>query len=162
MKLQFLTLALLGLVFYSCKTEESDNIKAITTAYYQTFNARKNLKKFIAFYSDNIVLEDIINGDRITGKKALSNFFNWENPAFEALDSNTLSIEKIIIQGNNAVIKGHFSKFKWGKSKFEAMHFTTILTFDRLGKISKQVDWINYPATLVNYNKRKNSNDWIE
>lgn len=52
-------------------------------------------------------------------------------------------------------------KFKWKDSSFEAMYFTTILTLNETGKIIRQIDWINYPATLVNFNLRKNSNEWI-
>ncbi len=42
------------------------------------------------------------------------------------------------------------------------MHFTTLLTVNEAGQIIRQVDWINYPASLVNYNERNNSNEWIQ
>jgi hypothetical protein len=62
---------------------------------------------------------------------------------------------------NKVVTTGHFTAFKWGELEIEAMQFTSILTFNSSGKIIKQVDWINYPSYLVDYNNRKNSNKWI-
>ena len=58
--------------------------------------------------------------------------------------------------------KGYFTPFKWGNAEFEAMYFTTLLNFNEQGKIIKQVDWINYPSTLVDYDNRKNANEWIQ
>ena len=84
-----------------------------------------------------------------------------DNPDFKKLEDNSLVIEKKMIGKNYAVVKGYFTKFLWNDTEFEAMHFTTILTFNEFGKITKQVDWINYPANLVNYNERGNSNHWI-
>jgi hypothetical protein len=134
----------------------------IVEEYYETFNKRQDFNKFLSFYDEKVILEDIVNGDRVIGRKELTNFFDWNNPNFKSLDSNSLIIESIIIDNKTSVIKGYFSRFQWGNSEFESMHFTTILTFNESKKIVKQVDWINYPPTLVNYNERKNSNEWIK
>ena len=90
------------------------------------------------------------------------NFLDWENTKFKILDGNSLIIIEKIIKENKAIVSGYFTKFQWGEHEFESMHFTTILTFNDSDKIIKQVDWINYPTDLVNYNERKNSNDWIK
>ena len=161
MKIPFVLCILIGLNFCSCSEEES-SIDKIVEDYYKTFNKRQDFNKFLSFYDEKIILEDIINGDRVIGKKELRDFFDWNNPNFKSLDSNSLIIENIIIDKNTSVVKGYFSRFQWGHSEFESMHFTTILTFNESKKIVKQVDWINYPTTLVNYNERKNSNEWIE
>lgn len=161
MRLSLTLCFVIGLVYYSCSSTES-GIDKIVENYYETFNKRQDFEQFLSFYDEKIILEDIINGDRIIGKKELSDFFDWNNPNFKSIDSNTLIIEEIIIHNNTSVVKGYFSKFQWGASEFEAMHFTSILTFNTSKKIIKQVDWINYPSTLVNYDERKNSNKWIE
>ncbi|MFT6827204.1 MAG: hypothetical protein ACJAZV_000485 [Roseivirga sp.] len=107
------------------------------------------------------MLEDMINGDRVEGKEAFSEFFDWKNPDYVKLDSAALYIREQIIDNNKVVTTGHFTAFKWGELEIEAMQFTSILTFNSSGKIIKQVDWINYPSYLVDYNNRKNSNKWI-
>ena len=161
MKVSLMFCLVAGLTFHSCSRTES-SIDKIVEDYYKTFNKRQDFEKFLSFYDEEIILEDIVNGDRIIGKKELGNFFDWNNTNFKSLDKNSLVIERTIIENNISVVKGYFSKFQWGDFKFEPMHFTTILTFNESKKIVKQVDWINYPSSLVNYNERKNSNEWIE
>jgi len=159
---QLFTLLIFGLFFNACSIEKDSAIERIVDDYYKTYNKRQDIDKFIKFYDNDILLEDIINGDRIEGKIELRSFLDWKNPNFKILESNSLRITEKIIKENKAVIKGYFTKFQWGEHEFESMHFTTILTFNDSYKIIKQVDWINYPTDLVNYNERKNSNKWIK
>lgn len=162
MKHVFTLLIIFGLLFSSCSIDKDQTIERIVDDYYKTYNKRQDIDKFIGFYDNDILFEDIINGDRIEGKSDLRNFLNWGNPNFKIIESNSLRITEKIIKGNKAVVKGYFTKFQWGENEFESMHFTTILTFDDSDKIIKQVDWINYPADLVNYEEKKNSNEWIK
>ena len=148
--------------FLSCSSSKKNNeLTQITFEYYNTYQKNKNLEKFIDFYAEEIELEDIINGDKIKGKENLKNFLDWNNPNLSRNDSLALIIEDQIIDGNKVVTKGFFTPFKWGELQVEAMHFTTILFFNESKKIIKQVDWINYPSSLVDYKNRKNSNNWI-
>ncbi|MEX0361811.1 MAG: nuclear transport factor 2 family protein, partial [Allomuricauda sp.] len=130
--------------------------------FFKVFNKRQDFERFLDFYDDTVVLEDIINGDRIEGKQALRSFFDWSNPDFELLEESSLVVNEITVDDNRVVVSGYFTPFKWGDTEFEAMHFTTLLTLNESGKIIKQVDWINYPSNLVNYNTRKNSNTWLK
>ena len=114
-----------------------------------------------SIYDEQMILEDIILGEKMEGKKAFANFFDWNNPNFSKADSLTLIIEEQLFYNNQVMTKGYFTPFNWGDSTFEAMQFTTILTFNDQDKIIKHVDWINYPNNLIDYNKRKNANDWI-
>jgi hypothetical protein len=136
--------------------------KNIVSDFYKVYAQRSNFEQFLSYYSEDAILEDIINGDKIEGKAALKSFFDWSNPNFKKNKVTTLVVSEQIIDGNKAVVKGYFTPFQWGTASFEAMHFTTILTFNAAGKIIKQVDWINYPANLIDYSKRKNANEWIE
>lgn len=153
---------LIGLLFCSCETNERILTERIIDEYYHVYNNRQDFKQFLDFYDENIVLEDIVNGDRIVGKQNLKDFFDWTNPNFINLEKNSLVIVEKLFDGNKSVVKGYFTKFKWGDSEFEAMHFTTILVLNESGKIIRQTDWINYPSTLINYSKRENSNEWIK
>lgn len=159
---QVFTLLIFGLLFNACSVDKDRILERVIDDYYKTYNKRQDIDKFMSFYNDDILFEDIINGDRIEGKPALKSFFNWGDTNFKSLDSNNLVITETIIDGKRAVVKGYFTKFKWGESDFEPMHFTTILTFGSADKIIKQVDWVNYPANLVDYNQRKNSNEWVK
>ena len=162
MPINIIPALLIGLLLLSCSPEDEKGLDITVERYYQTYNEHQELDKFIDFYDENIVFEDIINGDRIAGKEKLKIFFDWNNPDFKRLEDNILEVTEIIIKNNKVVVKGYFTRFKWRKTEYEAMHFTTLLTFNELGKIIKQVDWINYPTNLVDYNERKNSNAWIK
>ena len=150
------------LFFVACSVKNENQVEPILDDFIETYNSREDIERFLSFYDDHFVLEDIINGDRVKGKEELRNFLDWDNPDIIILDSNYVIIKEKIIDEKMVVIKGHYSGFKWRDRDFEAMHFTTILTFNESNKITKQVDWINYPASLVNYEERKNSNEWIE
>jgi len=146
----------------ACQQKEDSLIQEATKEYYQTYQNRNDFQKFLSFYDDQVILEDIMLGERKIGKKEFAEFFDWGNPDFSKTDSLALIITDQLIQKNKVVTQGYFTPFKWGEQHFEAMHFTTILTFNAAGKITKQVDWINYPASLLDYEKRKNSNEWIK
>ncbi len=152
------------LIFFllSCSEQSKPNIEGVVTDYYRTYQERTDFQKFLSYYDENIVLEDMILGERKIGKKAFQEFFDWENPAFSLKDTSCLYITHQIIKANEVVTQGYFTPFRWGNQEFEAMQFTSLLTFNEERKIIKQVDWINYPSNLVNYETRKNSNTWIK
>lgn len=159
MKSLLLICALL-LATTSCSPNQVD-VHDIVSEYYEVYKHRNDFDALLNFYDEDVIVEDMITGEKLVGKKAFAAFFNWENPAFQLLDSVALVIEEQIIDKNKAVIKGYFTPFSWNNTSFEAMQFTTILTINKAGKIIKHVDWINYPSTLVDFETRKNSNEWI-
>ena len=108
-----------------------------------------------------MVLEDVIYGERIIGKKQFAEFFDWNHPNFKLLDTVAMVIQNQVIDDNQAVTQGYFTPFQWDTIKVAPMKFTTILTFNTEGKIIKHVDWINYPSNLIDYQNRKDSNSWI-
>nr|WP_299382115.1 nuclear transport factor 2 family protein [Allomuricauda sp.] len=152
----------LGMLLSACQSQETNPNKDIVSEFYHVYNERQDFERFLGFYAEEAVLQDIMTGDKIEGKPALRDFFDWTNPDFKSLEENTIVVSEILVDNNKVVVSGHYSRFQWGNSEFEAMHFTTLLTLNKVGKIIKHVDWINYPATLVDYEHRKNSNDWIK
>ncbi len=162
MKHTLVVSVLILLLFLSCENKKELDIAPIVEEYFETYSERKDFKKLISFYDDDIILEDIVNADKIAGKKALIEFLDWNNPNFRKVEKEALVIYDQIIDKNKVVTRGYFTEFLWDGAKFEAMHFITILTFNNSGKIIKQIDWINYPSNLIDYEKRRNSNEWIK
>lgn len=153
---------LLSLLVLSCKKKETNSIEDTTVRLYEVYAARTDFEQFLSFYDNEMVLEDFIFGERIVGKANFRAFFDWPNPKFQLLEDSALVVEDITANGNKAIVRGYFKRFKWGDHTTERMHFTTILEFNADGKIVKHQDWINYPSSLIDYNKRKNSNDWLK
>ena len=154
-------LFLVFLTVFSCVKKEN-HLKKKVTEFYNVYNKRKDINRFLSFYDKNVLLEDIINGNRVQGIEELKTFFDWNNTNLVLNDKKSIIINNIVIEDSLAVISGYFAEFSWNKKPFEAMHITTILTFDKKGKITHHVDWINYPNSLVNYQTRKNSNKWLQ
>lgn len=163
-----LLFAISGLIYLGSKTTQDlaittdIHLQKIVDNYIQTYQKRADFNKFLSFYSDSILLEDMVGGYRMEGKNAFAEFFDWPNPNFQKLEEETLMITDKIIDNQQAVLKGYFTPFSWNDQKVEAMQFTTVLTFDEANKIEHQVDWINYPNNLIDYAKRVNSNEWIK
>ncbi|PWJ42546.1 nuclear transport factor 2 family protein [Sediminitomix flava] len=157
-----LLITLIGLTLANCDVKPSEsNIENTVRDYIKTYQERKNYKKFLSFYSDEIVFEDILNGNRAIGKDNFKLNFDWENPHLVLLTSKPYEVEDLIIQNNQATITGYFNPFKWHDQNIEAMYFTTILTFDEDQKIVKHVNWVNYPPSLLNLISKGNANLWI-
>lgn len=152
----------IALTIFSCAKKNDNNIRTIVQDYCETYQERSDFEKFLSFYDENIILEDIMLGEKKMGKKALTSFFNWDDPNFKKKEAKSCIISNQIIEGNQVVIKGYFTPFAWGEQVFNAMHFTSFLTFNKTRKIVKQVDWINYPSNLLDYGNRKDSNEWIQ
>lgn len=143
--------------FTSCKKDE---VRLATYAFEDCYNEREDFDEFLEMYAEDVVLEDMIFGWKIEGKRQLKLFFNWPDSRFEKIDKDVYQVDERIISGRKAILSGKFGEFKWDSTEVEAMNFTTILHFNKEMKIIKQVDWINYPSYLVDYDDRSNSNKW--
>ena len=154
--------ALAALSIGCAAAEPAPDLDPVLDAYYAAYEARSDVDGFLEFYADSVELKDYITGDRIVGRDALREFFDWQNPAFRLLEEGTLVVEHRVVEGNRVVASGYFNPFGWGDLEFEAMQFTTILTFDDDGRIARHEDWINYPNDLLQYDTRGNSNLWLD
>ena len=146
----------------ACKETHKISVEEITLQWYDVYQERSDFEHFLSFYDEEMVLEDFIFGVRVEGRENFKAFFDWPNPNFKKLEDKTLVVTETVIDKNRAVLIGYFTPFKWGEVTSEAMHFTTILEFNESGKIIKQQDWFNYSNSLVNYDTRKNSNEWLK
>ena len=98
---------------------------------------------------------------KIVGKDQIRTFFDWPHPYFTKLSDENFVITDQYFTGNTVITNGYFNPFKWQDIEVEAMQFSSQLVFNKDGKIIKHIDWINYPAYLIDYQTRLNSNDWI-
>lgn len=152
---------LCGFLLISCSHKDND-LKAIAEKYYQTYSEHQNFDDFMSFYADSVILKDYMFGEKIIGKTALMDFFNWNNPDLVFKDSLALVIERLVTDESHIVASGYFTSFEWGGSSFESMQFTSILTLNSVNQIILHEDWINYPNNLLDYSNRKNSNNWLK
>lgn len=135
-----------------------EDIQKQTKAYLQTYAFREDFEKFLSFYAENAVVEDVIRGEQVNGISAIKNFFNWDDGEFSMANSVThLVTEKINISGNQAIVQGYFMPFEYAGVTLGPWRFITRLEFNEELKISKQTDWINYTPKVI-FNDSPNAN----
>ena len=161
MKLKISVLLLIVLTLISCDNN-TNPVEAKVDEFVRLYQERNDFEKFLELYDQNMVLEDMITGYRMVGIESFKEFFNWPDQRFKKLSSKTIIVNSSVIEGNKAVLTGHFTPFEWDGLRVEAMQFTTILEFNDEARIVHHVDWINYPNNLIDYSKRANANEWIE
>ena len=148
-----------GFLIMNCS---SNQLEPLIQEYIQVYQERSDFDAFLSYYAEDMIIEDMITGYRVEGKKGFAEFFNWPDPRFESRHPNTYEVETLIIDGQKVTIQGYFTPFSWDGQEVEAMQFVTILFFNDKNKIIKHVDWINYPNSLIDYQTRGNSNEWIK
>ncbi len=122
----------------------SANVEQLAQQYFTLYTKREDFDSFMAFYDDNVVLEDIVYGNHIADKKALRRFFNWTDPKFSMISEHNLVLEKMIVDRYEVVATGYFPVFNYDDKPLGPWRFIIHLTFNEQGKIIHQVDWINY------------------
>ena len=82
----------------------------------------------------------------------MKKFYDWPNPAFQKLSPDQLifTTETLLIQDNQAIIRGHFEPFIWKEERQEwAGDFVFWLYFNEANKIIKQLDYVKYPSWII-------------
>ena len=153
------------LILFACDERseaipEPDYIEQ-TVKFVSLYEAREDFDGFMRLYAEDAVLEDIIMGFRRKGKDSIRAFLSWDYEGFQKIGNKVMEVETMLVQGGQAVISGYFTPFMWEGKRYEAMQFTTILTFDSTGGIIRHVDWINYSQDLLPCDKRRDANEWI-
>ena len=63
-------LLLIASTLFSCDTKSSKHhIQNITAEYYKVYQERTDFPRFLEFYDEQMILEDIILGEKMEGKK---------------------------------------------------------------------------------------------
>jgi ketosteroid isomerase-like protein len=113
--------------------------------YFDVYTKRQDFARFMGFYADNAVLEDMIYGHHAKSKAAIRAFLNWADPKFKMSSSGVnLVVEQQTIDGNIAVTQGYFNAFQYDDKPMGPWRFVIWLEFNDAGKIIRHIDWINY------------------
>ena len=160
--LHYSFLLFLSVLFFSCdsgntqseeekvETVQNEALKKVVEEYFATYSTRKDFSRFMSFYSENAVLDDVIYGARFEGKDSIAHFFDWNYGAVEFdTTKGFVQINKMAVGQNFASVEGKFAPFKLQGQQNQAWRFTTWLTFNKDNKIILHVDYIDYPRELL-------------
>lgn len=130
---------------------QSRATETVATAYFQTYAERRDFDKFMAFYADDAVLEDIVYGHIAGNKKEISEFFDWNRGDVKLLKpSVSLVVEQQAVDGNEVVTAGYFTPFLFNGDSLGPWRFVIWQNYNNEGKIRRQSDWINYtPRSML-------------
>ncbi len=122
--------------------------------YFARYAARDDWPGFVALFADDLVFEDPLANMSLVSREEFKAFYHWPDPSFSKHPDypQTLVLEDLIVQGNRSIGSGYFTPFKYQGFTYaedEPMRFTIWLTWSDDGKITKQIDWIDYPDELL-------------
>lgn len=142
MKPFFIILFILSFKNYAL---EKQSIKDVSDDYFQTYAERKDFKKFMSFYAEQAVVDDLVYGHIAEGKAAIEAFFNWSQGDFKVSNNKpALTITKQIFSDNKITTRGVFNQFEYMGKVMGPWRFIIWQEYDEFGKIIYQEDWINY------------------
>ncbi|WPP49090.1 nuclear transport factor 2 family protein [Catalinimonas niigatensis] len=151
-----LFVALIIILLTACGPSEEEKfeqqIRSKAIDYFATYQQRKDWNKFLSFYHPNIAFTDVALSTRTRGIDAFEKFYNWPDSNFQKMNpaQKHLELQDIITQDSLVVARGHFNPFYWHGEKQEwSGGFTIWLYFDKNLKIRHQVDYIQYPASVI-------------
>lgn len=98
----------------------------------------------MANYAEDAILQDLVYGHHAQGKCAIADFYNWNRGDVELLETASLKVDELRVDGRTAIARGRFLRFRYGEQTLGPWRFVIWLTFDENGKIVRQYDWINY------------------
>ncbi len=135
-------LTLVGCSFF----DNSPKVISLTVqSYFDTYRQRSDFDGFMDFYADDVVMQDIVYGNELTGKNEVKAFFDWSRGQFDLLDGkDILTITRQTLESQTVVTEGYFHRFRFNDQTLGPWRFVMIHELDDDSKIIKQVDWINY------------------
>ncbi len=127
-----------------------NHISFLANHFFNVYAERTNWDDFLSLYHDSIVFQDVMLRKKCYGKSAFKSFYNWPDTNFAKHPEYpmVLKLETLVTNDSLAVGRGYFTPFYYQEELFGLgghMKFTIWLTFDKAGKITKQVDYIVYP-----------------
>lgn len=140
----------------SCQKEISQerSIQNLATTFFDRYAQRSDWQGFLDLYSDSVYFQDVIFRMELKGKDAFRDFYNWPDSNFSKHPDypKTLVLEGLAVNDSSAVGRGYFTPFYYGGTLYDEaknMRFTMWLYFNQKGKITRHIDFIEYPPSFL-------------
>lgn len=137
------------LFFTACAHVKPNKVEESAIKFFELYKARDDWQGFQDLYAEDMVFEDVIF-QYTFNKEEFINFYNWPDSLLaKHLDyPEALVLEDLALTDSSAVGRGHFNPFYYAGVLYddkEHARFTMWLYFDKEGKITKHIDFIEYP-----------------
>lgn len=133
--------------------QKTDFARERAMNFFDIYKSRADWQGFQDLYADDLIFKDVIF--RYTyNKEEFINFYNWPDPLLEKHPDypEVLVLEELTTTDSTAMGRGHFTPFYYDGKLYddaEHMRFVISLQFDKQGKISRHIDFIEYPPEFL-------------
>lgn len=146
-------LSLWGLAACESAEQEREQLTRETAlAYFETYQQREDWDSLLSFYRDDVQFKDANLSYETQGIEAFKEFYNWPDTSFRKIvdEQQHLVLETMMVEDSIVVGSGRLNPFFWNNELQEwPDSFTIWLYFDKNMKIYKQIDWVRYPAWMI-------------
>ncbi len=139
----------------ACQPEapsREQRVQETARAYFSVYQQREDWDSLLSFYRNDIRFRDANLNYDINGIADFKEFYNWPDTSFRKIvpDQKHLVLETLVVQDSMVVGQGRLRPFFWNDKLQEwPEDFTIWLFFDDSLKIHRQVDWVRYPAWMI-------------
>ncbi len=149
---------LIPLFFILVACSGSHNERRATTettarAFFEMYKTRQDWQGFQDLFAEDLRFEDVIF--RYTyDKPSFVAFYNWPDSLLKKHPDypEVLVLEDLAFTDSTAIGRGHFTPFYYGNELHddqEHMRFVIAMHVNEKGKISRQIDFIEYPPVFL-------------
>ena len=149
-------LILLLFLFTACSApvnERRTTTEKAAKNFFEFYKSRSDWQGFQNLYADDLVFEDVIF--RFTyNKQEFINFYNWPDPLLKKHPDypEVMVVEDLSFTDSTAIGRGYFTPFYYGDILYADtahMRFSMALQFNEAGKITRHIDFIEYPPAFL-------------
>ena len=145
------------LLFITACTDTVNERRALTEktarAFFENYKTRADWQAFQDLFAEDLVFEDVIF--RYTyDKPGFMSFYNWPDSLLKKHPDypEAMVLEDLAFTDSTAIGRGYFTPFYYGDilyDDWEHMRFTMALHVNDQGKISRHIDFIEYPPAFL-------------
>ena len=118
--------------------------------YFAVYAARKDFKRFMAFYAEDAELQDVVYGYHAHNKTEIAAFYDWNRGQFSVLTAGPiLQVTRQVISGLQVITEGQFNQFQFNGQTLGPWEFIIWQEYSEQGLVQKQTDWINYSPKKI-------------
>lgn len=144
------------LLFTACASpvnERRATTEQAAQQFFELYKSRSDWQGFQNLYAEDLVFEDVIF--RFTySKPEFIDFYNWPDPLLKKHPDfpEVMVVEDLSFTDSTAVGRGYFTPFYYNDILYADtahMRFTMALHINESGKITRHIDFIEYPPAFM-------------
>jgi len=132
---------------------KAERVEQAAYKFFELYKTRDDWQGFQDLYAEDMIFEDVIF-QYTFNKEEFIGFYNWPDSLLSKHPDypEVMVLEDLAITDSSAVGRGYFTPFYYAGNLYdhqEYARFTMWLYFNNEGKITKHIDFIEYPPEFM-------------